>query len=365
MVKEPLFEDSVKQEFIDYAKDHLKDFLPGNKEDIEVNVQEIVKSNDLKLTGLIINEPGKNMSPTIYIDSYVDEFRNGEDIDALIGNIADLYIDCNEPPELKSEVDKITDFDSIKDKLVTKIINTEFSSEYLKGIPHKEFGDLSVICQILLSENRGNTASVTIKDDLLKTWGKDFDEVIAIASENDLKITQPRLVPMQAMITQLMYGEDFKQEGFLPDREEEEIPMFVLGTDDKYNGAKLLNKPELLEQIAEFFGTDFIVLPSSIHESIIIPQTDDLPYDITELGKMVREVNGSEVRPEEVLSDHAYVYNKEQKVLCFEKDGETVNMRFTKESKAKESIKDKLLEGSKKSKTQPVHTNSKEKEACI
>lgn len=366
--------DPVKQEFINYLEDNIVNFLSDRISDESVlSIQEVVKGNDQKLTGVSIHEPGNNISPTIYIDEMVEEYRNGADLDVLMARIADVYMDHRNPEHINFDVSKVTDFENVKEMLVTKVVNSELSSEFLSNVPHKEFGDLSVFCQIRLDELAdGSVASITVKDDILEKWDVSFDEVMEIATSNDVTITEPKLVPMQALITGMMYGDEYEQEGFLPPKEEEPIPMFVLQTSDKYNGAKLLNQPELMEQIAEFLDSDFIVLPSSIHEAIIIPCAEN-SFSMMELGQMVQDVNGSEVKPEEILSDHAYMYSKAEKVLTFEKDGEQVTMKFTKEVKKaleepkKEGIKAKLKEGIDKSKAQDSKpkTPKKEKEEVI
>lgn len=349
--------DVDKKEFLTYLKSNITDFLPsGISENAKVEIREIVKSNDQMLTSVNIYEPNRNVSPSIYVDEMIDDYKNGASIDVLMSKIVDIYMAHRNPNVLSFDFDKVTDYESIKDMLVTKVINTELSNEFLENIPHKTFGDLAVISQIRLFEQDGDMASITVNDELLEKWDKSFDEVIEIASQNDLKLTEPKLVPMYSVLAGLMYGEEYEQEGFLPSKDDPlSIPMYVLQTSDKLNGAKLLNQPELMDTIAEFFGSDFIVLPSSINESIIIPQGEST-FNMAELGQMVRDVNGSEVKPEEILSDHAYVYSKEEKVLTFEKDGETIVMNFTKEAKKevpkKEGIKAKLKEGIEKSKAQ-------------
>lgn len=346
--------DPVKQEFITQLEDRLAEFLPVDiSDDAVVSIQEVIKGNDQKLTGVSIHEPGSNISPTIYIDEMIEEYRDGADIDMLLDKVANIYTAHRTPPELNFDVTRVTDFESVKDMLVTKVVNSELSEEFLANVPHKEFGDLSVICQIRLNEIDGNMATITVKDDILKNWDVSFDEVMEIATANDLSLTEPKLVPMQALIMGMMYGEEYEQDTFLPLSAEQDMPMFVLQTSDKINGAKLLNQPEIMEQISEFLGSDYIVLPSSIHESIIVPCNENR-FDMQELGQMVRDVNGAEVRPDEILSDHAYVYSKDEKVLTFEKDGEQVTMKFTKEVKKpepkKEGVKAKLKAGIEKSK---------------
>lgn len=350
----------VKQEFLDYLLDNLHSFLPDYvHEDTSIQVKDIVKSNDVVLTAVILNEPGVMTSPTIYVDSYIDAYENGKDFDSILSEIADTYVENRNKEFGNFDLHSITDFESVKDLLVTKIVNTGMNQEYLKNIPHEEVGDLSVFCQIRLPEEVGAHAMVTVHEGLLKGWDVSFEEVYAAAKQNDLILTEPKLIPMEEVVLHLLDGKDFAQEGFLPEKKMQSDPMYVFSSADQCNGAKFMNRPELLEQIAEFLETDFVVLPSSIHETIVVPLDDGL-LNLEELGKMVREINETEVRPEEVLSDHIYVYAREEKELSFEKDGEKQMMLVTKKEKdaekepLKKGIKDKLKESTQKVKEQAL-----------
>ena len=365
--------DSVKKEFIDELKMSLLDHLPVDiSENATLEIREVLKGNDQKLTGLIIGEPDINIRPTIYIDRCIEEYRHGEPIDEILQKIADQYVEIRDPDMRDFDIDKITIFDEIKDRLATKVVNTEMSKEYLSEVPYKEFGDLAVICQIRFKEIDGSLASTTVNDHFLDKWGVSFDEVLDIALKNDHELTKPQLAPMDKIMMCLMLGEDYHQEGFLPEPTESDVKMYVLSTADKVNGAKLLNQQEILDEIASFTNSNLIILPSSIHEVIVVPENEQLPYNVTELNQMITEINNNEVRPDEVLSDHAYHYSKDERMLTYEKDGKTVKMQFSEKDKVevpkKEGIKAKLKEGEKKAKAlneTARDTRKKTKEACL
>ena len=89
--------------------------------------------------------------------------------------------------------------------------------------------------------------------------------------------------------------------------------MYVLTNQSKYYGASGILDHSTLHRISEQIG-DFIVLPSSIHEVIIIPKNEDMG-DYSRLAAMVKEVNAAVVLPEERLSDHVYVYSRDNEKL--------------------------------------------------
>lgn len=72
--------------------------------------------------------------------------------------------------------------------------------------------------------------------------------------------------------------------------------------------------PWVMEKVSSLFPEGFYILPSSIHEILIVPGNGE--ENAGELGEMVRDVNRTEVRREEVLSDHIYEYDRESGRIC-------------------------------------------------
>ena len=64
-----------------------------------------------------------------------------------------------------------------------------------------------------------------------------------------------------------------------------------------------------MDRVSDKIGKSFFILPSSIHETIFVPASITETQDLSSLVDMVVQINGSEVQPEEVLSDHVYRYN--------------------------------------------------------
>ncbi len=341
---------SIKQDFIDYLKDHLLDHLP---EDIAakatVSIEEVIKGNDLRLTVVMISENDSNITPTIYVDGQIKEAQNGKEFSYLAQNIANRFMEARAVGFDDFDLNRVGDFNEVKNRLVTKIINRDMSRDYLSDIPYRQFGDLAIITQIKLDSSKESQASITIRDDMLKRWDVSFDDVIDIATKNDLEYSNPRLYPMKDVLSSMMFGEDLEQESFLPDHMDQDSPMYVFGTEEKIHGSKLLNQPELLDRIASFLESDLIVLPSSIHELIILPDNGTVTFNEEQLCSMISEINSTEVSPDDILSSHPMHYLKDEKVLFFEKDGEKINMLFTRKDKDRVSIKDRLETGRQKS----------------
>ena len=89
--------------------------------------------------------------------------------------------------------------------------------------------------------------------------------------------------------------------------------MYVASNKERIHGAGVIAYPEFMEEAAKRLGGDFYVLPSSIHEVILIPDTPDV--SVLELQGIVQSVNVEQVAPEERLSDHIYHYDSKEKLF--------------------------------------------------
>ena len=90
--------------------------------------------------------------------------------------------------------------------------------------------------------------------------------------------------------------------------------MYVLSNTEMNYGAALMVCPDVLENISALFSEGFYIIPSSVHEVLIVPKERNLsPKD---LGVMLREINQKEVAKEEVLSDRVYTYDYEKQKIC-------------------------------------------------
>ena len=120
--------------------------------------------------------------------------------------------------------------------------------------------------------------------------------------------------------------------------------MFVLTNDTKVNGAAAILNDDIRQEIAEKVG-DFYMLPSSIHETLIIPKEAGMEFK--ELEQMVQEVNQTQVAPGERLSDHVYEYDaKEHELFRSDRAEERAKHKEEKRDNRHErvSVKEKLAD---------------------
>ena len=89
--------------------------------------------------------------------------------------------------------------------------------------------------------------------------------------------------------------------------------MYVLTNSTGSLGAAALFYPDVKEKAAELMGSDYYILPSSVHEVILVP--DNPSIDAKDLCKMVKEANRTVVEEKDILSDNVYHYSREDRRL--------------------------------------------------
>ena len=177
--------------------------------------------------------------------------------------------------------------------------------------------DLAVTYCIMLGNNENGSMSVPITNQIMETWGVTQEDLQRLAKENCDTLTPSKFMSMNAVMADMMLPQIMDDYGV--SREEasqminDMIPaddkMFVLTNEQKLNGAAALLDEKMMEQITEKVGNDFYILPSSVHEVLIVPKEEGMEFK--DLEAMVQEVNATQVAPQDKLSDHVYQYDNE------------------------------------------------------
>lgn len=344
-------EVSNVKEFAEYLKEHLFDDRPDLAEHNEVVINEVTKNNGMVLQGLTIKNDESNIAPTIYVDDSFKRFERGDSIDDVIDNLVKTFEDHRTPQNISVEF--FTDFDLVKDRLAMKVVNADKNAEMLEGCPHFKFGDLAAIFQVQVDSSEFGNAVITVKDEHMNMWGVDANELMAHARENMEERQPVHIQSMLEVLRDMMGGEMPEEMMGGP-----EPAMYVMTNESKINGAAAMVFTDKLQEFAESHETNFFILPSSIHEILLIPDNGEM--DVEQLTNMVREVNDTQVSPDEVLSYNVYFYDKDEKQLMLAETKEPMELKeASKDKKVPEkkepektektkSIKDRMNEGKAK-----------------
>ncbi|MBQ4283809.1 MAG: hypothetical protein IJB96_07785 [Lachnospira sp.] len=272
-----------------------------------VVINHILKNNGMELDGLVIMEKDSNVAPTIYINSYYEELKMGRSIDSIVDELFEIH--KKNRLGFRFNPDLFNDYNNIKKSIVYKVINYEKNKKLLKTIPHKRMLDLAVVYYCLIERSNGGNATALIHNEHIKTWKVSEETLHKDAVENTPELLQSCIKPMSQILNKM--AKEMELEGIQPlDMEDD---MYVLTNIARINGAACMLYEKVLEEFADYVNSDLYILPSSIHEVIILPKLES--YDKELLVSMVREVNSDGVCMDEILSDNVYEYNRKDKMI--------------------------------------------------
>lgn len=297
-------------EFKASVADNIKDYLPEQYQNAEVTLQEVTKSNDITLTGLMIKNEDSNIAPNIYLEGFFEQYNDGKDMSDIMQSISDLRV--NNELTQGFDTSRITELGKVEDHIICRLVNQEMNAEFLANRPYTAFEDLAVVYAVDLGSHQGGRMSAPITNQMMEQYGITTEELHDIALHN-LSESQIDFKTMRETLMEMMgITEDDPQAAFmLPP--EDEMGMYILTNAEKLDGAAAILDAKTMQDISEKLGGDFVVLPSSRHEVIVLPMRDDM--NIRVLEGMVQEVNAGQVAPEDRLSDHVYQYDSENHEL--------------------------------------------------
>ena len=281
-------------------------YIAGEGGNITIN--HVIKNNGCEMDGLVIMEKGKDIAPTIYLDSFYELNTNGENIKNIIRQIEVIYEQNKN--NVTFDVNILKHFDTIKDKIVYKVVNYRSNEKLLEQVPHKRILDLAVVFYCLLDNEYGRSATALIYNNNLKNWNVTIDDVYKAALKNTPDLLHSKISSMAALFEKCgvnVDGEEVDLKDYVPS------DMYVLTNESKLNGAACILYENVLYDFAQKLGADLYILPSSVHEVILLPKLSMFEKD--ELVNMVKEVNTEGVAADEVLSDHVYEYNRTERLI--------------------------------------------------
>lgn len=294
-------------------KQHIKECVQAQiRKGGKVFVNHVIKNNGKELDGLVIMEEGSNVAPTIYLNAYYAQYQEGKSVEDIVTEVINLH-ELNKN-NLNFASDLFDDYANIKEKIVYKVINYEKNEKLLEDIPHKRILDLAVVYYCLLEQDKGISATALVHNSHLKGWNITEEQLYNDAVYNTPKLLKSCIKPMSVLLREMMENggecEEEIEETRVPAQEGE---MYVLTNQSRVNGAACILYEKVLEQFANMVASDLYILPSSVHEVIILPKHG--AYNKKMLEEMVREVNEEGVSADEVLSDNVYEYCRSEKTI--------------------------------------------------
>ncbi len=296
----------TKNEFRERLIKELQERMPGTV----ISPQDTKKNNGVVFAGIIIRDNSSNVAPCICTEGLYYDYQNGhKNMDGVIDSVLELYGKIK--PEESFDVSKVLDYSKARCNLKGRLINTEKNRELLKELPYRNFFDLSLIYFVDVTQDADpGCASIRVTNTHMEMWRVTEEDLYRQFRENMEQDDRSELLPIADLLAEVCLPENM---GAVCD-DMCMVPMYVLSNTRKLDGAVEILNERAMEKAAETIGDDFYILPSSIHETILIPAMGNWDR-VDELAAMVSCVNSSEVLDIEVLSNHVYRYCRQSRQI--------------------------------------------------
>lgn len=287
-----------KNEFINGCRNELAGvarFSPYSS--IELEEQIITKAQRGELTGLIFKEPGTVCAPTFYVEDFYDMYKEGrslKDLSAIV--VQDAYRYIHNPPDFPDiDPDVLTG----QGLLGVRLLNKSGNRDYLKNVSYLDVG-----CGFaLIAEIRSGDFRAVITNGLMDSLGMTKESLFERALEDSSMNDRATLFDLGDMLPAFPQGNmnllDSADGTVLSP-----VSLYVLSNESSFWGAAVLFYPGMLARLSELMGGSFYVLPSSVHEVLLLPVTEGDPQKLVDI---IRSANRTVTDSDVFLADELFI----------------------------------------------------------
>lgn len=266
-------------------------------ETAQISVQDVLKNNGVTRRGIRVVTEGERFTPVLYLDTAYERYLAGE----TAGEIFEGLMEHNDSQirEMETEWDfqpeQFADYSHVKEHLRLRLVNYGKNTELLRDMPYVRWNDLAVIFYYEIGDGQ---AQIQINNRHLALWEETVETLYQDAMENMKNSVPDELFPLSDLIGR-------KASSWMG----EEPPIYVLTNSTGRYGAAAMLYTGKIRELADSTGTDLVILPSSLHEVLLVPDLEEKRQTYRET---VGGVNRTVLEPEEVLSDNVYLYSREK-----------------------------------------------------
>lgn len=278
------------------------------------------KNNGVRKETLLVREENRECAPSFYLDELYTSYRNGYPIEALTEHIVETVngeymggIRC---------IDNVLSKEWFEERLFLRLVHMEKNREQLEDAVYVKVQDLAAVFYVLTERGSDGIKSFRLpKNAWLRAGLGEAEGYYHKILANTERLFPAEIMRIEERLISCMEREreeipEWLQLELESIRNGEKGPLFyVLTNTSKINGAATLLYEGMLNKLEQRFESGFYIIPSSVHEVLLLAETKE---SVEELNRMVREVNDSQVAPEEVLSDHVYFYSSSEGFCCME-----------------------------------------------
>lgn len=263
----------------------------------EISMNIVTKCNDRQLHGISIKRSDNVGAPVIYREDVYDQFVQGEPMEKIVDHIRTIVLTTEAP------VNTEHDFVPSDDTLEVRLLDPEINAEFLKDLPHITLeSGLVITCDSVLDDGHGGEYRAIINNGLLRQMGCGKQELFNKALRNMQK--------KKALLLDMSDALGLNDNNLIDsDTDLDPTSVYMLTNKRRILGSAQIVLKEVRSKIVSLIGGDFYIIPSSLHELLIVPA--EVGFSKEDLETMLRDVNRTIVRPEDILSNKVYFVSGE------------------------------------------------------
>ena len=289
-------------QFLNYVKEQSVYELE-HPEDYQASINHIVKNNAVEYDGISLRKHGEELAPMVYLNPFYEQYLDGRPLKSILGEIVSILHD--DVPKLEIPASLYDNYDTIRNFIIFQLVNYNRNQELLKDCPYLPFCDLAITFRWLVHADTHGIASSLITNREVELWNVSIQELYQAAKENTQNIFPYFIQPLDDLLQEYLPDEPELQELF--DTSSPEFQLYILTNQAKINGATCLIYDGILAAFAKQHHCDIYILPSSIHEVLLLPASPHIEEPA--LLSLVRDANRTIVADTDFLSDSIYRYD--------------------------------------------------------
>ena len=294
--------------FQEFSNQIVENLLSYAGDSNQISIREITKNNGIILHGLLWEKEKNNCSPTIYLEGFYQKYKNGMEMTNIMMELIHAFEEYT--PDHMIDMSFFTEYTHAKDKILFKLINYKKNCVMLMDMPHIRYQDLAIVFYCRVQEVDGGI--IMIHNGHMKLWQVNEQELYDVALVNTPNLCPVSITDLRSTVEEMM-GEGEKAE--YAEEKDTEDEMQVLTNQSKLFGAVSILYPDVLQNIAERLHKNLYILPSSVHEVILLPERTGEEGTEESLAEIVKDVNSTVVDTEDILADSVYYYDRAKKSL--------------------------------------------------
>lgn len=301
-------------QFLNYVKEQsVYEF--DHPEEYKASINHVIKNNSVELDGICLHRAGDTLSPTVYLNHFYEEYLEGRPLHSILSEIAATL--SSEVPELEVNTSLYDNYDAIRHQIIFRLVNYERNEELLTSCPFLPFCDLAITFRWLVHSDSSGIASALITNKEMELWNITLEELYQTASLNTRRLFPATIQPIQQLLSEYLDKDADIQE--LLDQTPDELQLFILSNEPRINGSTSMIYDGILADFAKKIKKDLYILPSSIHEVLLMPATKEIEEQA--LLNLVRDANRTVVGLPDILSDSIYRFDsKHNRIIMIQRN---------------------------------------------